>query len=63
MIVRTGKYLIFSSSDSKQGIFRMHEEQQEKAEEEQAERVYDIMDRLTTFWQMNDSASGHMLTR
>jgi len=41
----------------------MHEEQQEKAEEEQAERVYDIMDRLTTFWQMNDSASGHMLTR
>lgn len=63
MIVSMGKDLIFSPSDSRQGIFRIHEEQQEKAEEEQAERVYDIMDRLPTFWQMNDSASEHMLTR
>jgi hypothetical protein len=32
-------------------------------EEEQAEKFYDVMDGLPTFWQINDAPSQHMLTR
>ncbi|KXN86913.1 hypothetical protein AN958_09508 [Leucoagaricus sp. SymC.cos] len=43
-------------------VFRIHMEQQEKLEEEQAEDFYDTMDRLPAFWQTSDTPSEHMLT-
>lgn len=49
--------------DNNLAIFRIHTEQQERLEEEQAEEFYDVMDRLPTFWQTSDVPSEHMLTR
>ncbi|KAF9454575.1 hypothetical protein P691DRAFT_655672 [Macrolepiota fuliginosa MF-IS2] len=42
--------------------FRIQTEQQAKAEEEQAEKFHDVMDRLPIFWQAHDPPSEHMLT-
>ncbi|TFK42498.1 hypothetical protein BDQ12DRAFT_278405 [Crucibulum laeve] len=43
-------------------IFRIHGEDAEKAEEQRANAVYELLDRLPSFWQDNTEPVEHVLT-
>ncbi|RDB20957.1 hypothetical protein Hypma_011691 [Hypsizygus marmoreus] len=48
--------------DAYDSLFRLHVQQKQKEDEENAPAVYDLLEKFPTFWQEYDAPAEHMLT-